>query len=163
MAVNQRDSDGLTPLIKACRAGQVNVVRSLLRHKLIKLDLPDHEGNMPIHIAAVFRQHDILKLLLNKGVDCNAPNKYGESPLHMLCKVSMAVSVQMSADVISTVQDFKKSLDQLFKSGTQIKVDLMSDFHRLLDTYDNTDQLGDSQGGRCAAMRPTSLGEGGQC
>ncbi len=40
------------------------------------------QGETPLHVAARFHRHEIVKLLLNKGADPNIKNKSGKLPFH---------------------------------------------------------------------------------
>ena len=44
---------------------------------------PDNEGMTPLHMAAEQSIADVLKLLLNKNVNCNIGSSTGKTPLHL--------------------------------------------------------------------------------
>lgn len=80
-------------LINACQLGDLNVVESLLK-KPVNLHVNDIYGNNLLHLVVTraLNQHkseeeieayyEILKLLLDQGIDPNACNTHGEVPLH---------------------------------------------------------------------------------
>ena len=45
------------------------------------LDVGDHQGNTPLHIASASNAHDIVKLLLQTAADPRCMNESGKTPL----------------------------------------------------------------------------------
>ena len=67
---NQRDSDGIRPLVDAVAAGQLNAVRALLAAGASP-NLPSSGGRTPLIEAAVRGQIEIARLLIAGGADLN--------------------------------------------------------------------------------------------
>ena len=84
--IEARDKDGLTPLMYAARANNVNYINALMLNKAYAY-AQDNEGNTALHYAA--QKKDIegkshaLRFLLRRGVDPNIRNKEGLTPLHL--------------------------------------------------------------------------------
>lgn len=43
----------------------------------------DNQKMTPLHMAAEQNNEDVLKLLMEKSVDCNIGNSSGQTPLHL--------------------------------------------------------------------------------
>ncbi|HET8870733.1 MAG TPA: ankyrin repeat domain-containing protein [Aquabacterium sp.] len=75
---------GATPLSMASAAGQLDLVREMIREGA-SLDVPGVQGWTPL-AAAVFRGHELVaKELLRKGARWDAPTRLGQLPLHLAC------------------------------------------------------------------------------
>jgi hypothetical protein len=73
-----------TALHLASRGGHVDVVKALLQHPNIDVNLHDEEGRTALSLAASSGNIDIVNLLLDlKDVDTNAVDKDGYSPLSL--------------------------------------------------------------------------------
>lgn len=76
------DESGATALTVACRAGQLNVVRELLRYGA-SIDQIGAKGFTPMG-AAVFGGHELIVMeLLRKGARLDASGVTGQTPLHL--------------------------------------------------------------------------------
>ncbi|PQO33364.1 hypothetical protein C5Y96_10975 [Blastopirellula marina] len=76
--INSRTSDGMTPLILACRSGSVDVVATLLEYGARMEDI-DSSGRTAL-LWALVRQHPrIAKLLIEKGADTSIKDKNGNT------------------------------------------------------------------------------------
>lgn len=81
--INSRSqSNGWTPLQRACFAGQLEVVKELLARGA-KVDAEDRLGKSALHYAAGWPESpEITKLLLQHGANPNAQDHAGWTPLH---------------------------------------------------------------------------------
>lgn len=80
--VNKPDSEsGFTALHWACHYGQLKTAEKLLE---FGSDLNALAANFiaPIHLAAACGHHEIVRLLINKGVNINQMEICGNTPLH---------------------------------------------------------------------------------
>ena len=48
-----------------------------------QIDIQNHAGDTPLHVAANSGRIEIFTQLLQQGADINAKNKTGNSPLHV--------------------------------------------------------------------------------
>lgn len=85
--LNQRNKDGTTALHEACCQGNLDCVRTLLKHGAHG-SIWDKWGSACIHYAAYNNHLGVVELLLEWSprpceVDC--PSRYDETPLHMAC------------------------------------------------------------------------------
>ncbi|URA11139.1 DUF2817 domain-containing protein [Thermospira aquatica] len=71
---------GWTPLFEASYAGQVEVVRALLR-KQVSPDEKDPQGWTPLILAAQRGHREVVRILLDAGASVNAQDRYGYSAL----------------------------------------------------------------------------------
>lgn len=99
--LNRRDETGTTPLSLAARAGQLELVREMLRQGAV----PDQVGvgGMTPLGAAAFQGHDlVVQDLLRAGARVDAPGSTGQLPLHLACATGrlriMAMLLRQGAD-----------------------------------------------------------------
>ncbi|KAK3933375.1 Ankyrin repeat domain-containing protein 49 [Frankliniella fusca] len=80
--VNARDSDGYTPLHRACYSNHPEVVEFLLKHKAdVKAKTCD--GWTPLHSASKWNNFKCASLLLDYGSEVNPLTNGGQTPLHL--------------------------------------------------------------------------------
>ena len=83
---NIANSNGWTLLHYACKAGNVSLVRTLIKHKA-DITVKNNRGDMPVHIAADYdREEVILALITEFGCDTNIADSNGWTLLHYACK-----------------------------------------------------------------------------
>ena len=69
------------PLRYAVRSGNIELVKICARYGA-KLEEPDFNGETLLHIAAAYCQVNMIDYLASNGVDVNAQQHSGETPLH---------------------------------------------------------------------------------
>lgn len=87
---NLQDSSGFTPLHCTTINSKLEACRLLLQCKTIRVDLTNVEKTSVLHYLVRIQVTDenyeiweeILELMVLKGIDVNARNRHGESPLH---------------------------------------------------------------------------------
>lgn len=80
--LNRRDETGVSPLSLAARAGQLDLVREMIRQGAV-LDQVGVGGMTPLG-AAAFQGHDlVLNDLLRAGARVDVPSATGQLPLHL--------------------------------------------------------------------------------
>lgn len=72
-----------TPLLTACREGNVEAARLLLEHGACPT-MPDIEGRTPLHYACARGDLSLVIALIERGVPLNARDSRGQTPLHYL-------------------------------------------------------------------------------
>ena len=80
MDLNDTDTDGRTPLMKAIRDGDTETANILIT-KGVNLDAVDQYGRTALIIAADKGYRDILQALINDGAEVNAVDGYGDTAL----------------------------------------------------------------------------------
>ncbi|XP_023216516.1 ankyrin repeat, PH and SEC7 domain containing protein secG-like [Centruroides sculpturatus] len=82
------DREGRTepPLYTACRLSRLDICWLLLESPSIKLDHSDIYLKFPLYIATKEGRYDLVKLLLHKGANVNAPRIWYECPLYLCAK-----------------------------------------------------------------------------
>lgn len=91
-----------TPLKLAVRYGSIHTVNLLLSDRRIKVNTLDHNGTNELHIAASDGSPELIKLLIESGVDVNAVSTKGQTPLSNSIsntKEVMALLIDAGADV----------------------------------------------------------------
>lgn len=82
-SVNYRDQYGLTALHAAAFKGHKDVVLMLSEGGLLDLECQDEEGHVPLHMAVESGDIETVQVIVDKGVNLNAINKHGATPLYM--------------------------------------------------------------------------------
>ncbi|XP_056150908.1 NF-kappa-B inhibitor epsilon [Lampris incognitus] len=89
VSLEMQDQDGNTPLHVACQHGRVNCAAEMTREvspsKLAPvLETQNWRGLTCLHLAALNRQHHLMKLLMKKGADLNIQEgTSGKTALHL--------------------------------------------------------------------------------
>jgi ankyrin repeat protein len=87
--VNVCDINGLTLLHIASWNNQVEIVDMLLKHGAtfdkINLNIQNHKGETPLHLACLFGHIKIVHLLLREGIDLTLKDCNGFTALHNAC------------------------------------------------------------------------------
>ncbi|KAL8724760.1 MAG: hypothetical protein Q9181_006689 [Wetmoreana brouardii] len=95
MDVNALEADplqGRAALHIAAECGNVTAIHFLLAHGA-KVDLPNSEGETPLHEAAFWARSEAIKALLNAGADINRPTgDYYYTALHIVLKYKHSVT-----------------------------------------------------------------------
>ena len=81
--VNNRTSDGFTPLMGAARIGDLSAAALLIDHgAVVNIKCATGlSGYTPLHIATAGDHAQVVKLLVDHGADINATNDVGETAL----------------------------------------------------------------------------------
>ncbi|KAL8727199.1 MAG: hypothetical protein Q9181_005801 [Wetmoreana brouardii] len=79
---SKKDKVGGTALLRAIDNGQPTVVRSMLQYDCVDLYASDTYGRTLLHGAAVNGHAEIVRLLIEKGLDKDAQDTSGRTPLH---------------------------------------------------------------------------------
>ena len=82
--VNKQDDSGITPLHFAARAREAQWVESLLAVEGINATLADTNGMTALHYACAAGTHNIIRRLLEAGIDPNAKDTRDRTPRDLL-------------------------------------------------------------------------------
>lgn len=99
--LNEKDSNGRTPLIYAVIEDHQTIVTSLLAHgaRINEIDCDDRSA---LHWAVLHSREDILKIILEhkqeQGLDVDASDFSGWTPMHMAVHANFALGVKMLLD-----------------------------------------------------------------
>ncbi|CAG9986600.1 unnamed protein product [Clonostachys byssicola] len=80
---NVMNDDGAMPLYLACQAGHGTTVASILRLPSIDPNLPNAQGDAPIHIAAEGQNISPIQELFRRNANINARNRRWLTPIHL--------------------------------------------------------------------------------
>ena len=91
-------------LIYAVKYGDLMTFDKLLKTNpsLVYIKEPVMEESL-LHVAARYNQYEMVRKLLDKGLDVNAKNKLGSNPLHLACFTG---SVAMVNDLLEKGSDY---------------------------------------------------------
>ena len=104
---NVRGKNMSTALMAAARAGSVDLVKLILRHKAIP-NLADSEGNTALIYAALSNFEEIVDVLIESGASINRANNQGKTALMRAAEAGSNISVAalLSAGADFTLTDF---------------------------------------------------------
>ncbi|KAJ3098828.1 hypothetical protein HDU96_010931, partial [Phlyctochytrium bullatum] len=74
------DSDGWTPLHHAAHEGHAEVCKAILEKDAACINVQDEEGNAALHLAIAARRLDVVRVLLQHGVNAQLKNANDEAP-----------------------------------------------------------------------------------
>jgi ankyrin repeat protein/GTPase SAR1 family protein len=85
---------GDTPLHVACKAGNVKIIKYLLKAHKSALNISNDLGELPFHIACNGYSEKIARPFINykQYFNCSSKNQCGNTPLHIACDKGHAVS-----------------------------------------------------------------------
>ncbi len=106
---NQKTSDGMPLIHKACEEEQEDIVRCFTAARLGTSS--QYFGLTPLHVATRSGNKTIARLLLEAGADVNAEDSVGRSPLFEACE-------QGEEELITLLLTFKASINQGDYFGT---------------------------------------------
>ena len=79
--INATTSEGVTPLMLACR-NNAKLAHLLLMNDSVNVHIENFEGSQALHYAALSGHETVIKALIEKEVDVNAKTTKGVTPLH---------------------------------------------------------------------------------
>lgn len=85
-SINAKDAFGRTPLYKAVESNQGAIVKELIAARADVDFVYGESDNTIVHVAAMSKNMDSLKALLESGLSVNLVNNRGETPLHKAAK-----------------------------------------------------------------------------
>ncbi|CAJ1099200.1 E3 ubiquitin-protein ligase MIB2-like isoform X2 [Octopus vulgaris] len=80
--INESNSWGLTYLMAACQAGNIDLINSLIEAGS-DLDMKDRDDCTAFHYAVSGKQHTVVPLIASKGANAEKCNAQGNSLLHL--------------------------------------------------------------------------------
>ncbi|XP_036370839.1 putative ankyrin repeat protein RF_0381 isoform X2 [Octopus sinensis] len=80
--INETNSWGLTYLMAACQAGNIDLINSLIEAGS-DLDMKDRDDCTAFHYAVSGKQHTVVPLIASKGANAEKCNAQGNSLLHL--------------------------------------------------------------------------------
>ncbi|CAF1093211.1 unnamed protein product [Rotaria sordida] len=94
---DQRDQDGFYPIHYASREGQVNVLKTLIKHGA-EINRKTNQRQSSLHFAAEYGRYNTCRQLLHtpgfKRI-LNEPDKLGQTPFHLCCQNGHTRVVQL--------------------------------------------------------------------
>ena len=112
-----------TPLHLACTKGNIALVRILLKHPDINIDVVNDYGWHASHLAAATNRVQIMDLLKQRNVNFNVANKRGSTPLHLSCTAQSHAATKWllkeNADVAVCDNEMNTPLHFLMSSGVK--------------------------------------------
>lgn len=82
--VHATDSDGMPVIFRAAALG-ANTTLLRLKSQGARFDVPNHQGDYPLHVAAINGQVGTVALMIQEGVACDQPGAMGRTPLCAAC------------------------------------------------------------------------------
>jgi len=106
--VNAKDKDGKTAIYLATEWGKASMVEKIVRFKpgpRTDTNIPDKDGNCPLHAAVAINHEPLTNLLLSEaGASVHSKNNMGRTPLHVLgekggSKLVLEILLQFGAEL----------------------------------------------------------------
>ena len=104
------------PLHSAIKKGQLNKVKEILNKKSMGIDEPDDQGKTPLYLACLFREYEIIKLLINHGAD-----KAKLENTSFLSKPEYQIVVELLSFQTITDESLFNILNELLKKNLENK------------------------------------------
>jgi len=101
-----------SPLVQAVRAGEIDKINSLLLAGSDANEADETHGMKLITIAAYAGHKEVVRLLLDKGVDPNSRNRSGSYPLHAAALTGRPISAGLLLE---------RGADPLAKNGSGVQ------------------------------------------
>lgn len=92
--LNQTNSEGMTPLLIAAGDGGLAVVDLLLSSECVNLDCQAPDGRTALHIAIDCNRPEIVKRLIDAGINLDIRDGSGRVPLVMACRKGLSRVVE---------------------------------------------------------------------
>ena len=105
---HQEWEHSLTPLMKACRGGDINKVIDIIDSSGDEIFALDSNGGNALYWAVVGGNLELLQKLLQAGLDVHMRTKKGETLLHVTCMMRqhhMVAELVLAHQVDPTLKD----------------------------------------------------------
>lgn len=76
--------------------GELDIVKDIVSRGA-RIDIPDNEGNQPLHLAAIKNYSHIIRFLLKSGAKVNAKGANGRTPVHLALGHAQALRTLLGA------------------------------------------------------------------
>ncbi|KAL7636590.1 UNVERIFIED_CONTAM: hypothetical protein RMT77_013367 [Armadillidium vulgare] len=93
-SVNQRDSNGESPLHITCEHGYFTIAKLLLDNRA-DVQCKNKNGQTPIHLAAKMGRTDMVNVLISYGASLNKTDNLGRTPLHYAAAINYSAVVRV--------------------------------------------------------------------
>ncbi|RSL66563.1 hypothetical protein CEP54_003717 [Fusarium duplospermum] len=109
--INQRDWEGVTPLMLTQIWGHPDMARMLLEHEACRrhINQQDDQGNTALHWAVNSGSPEGVRMLLDAGASVEKRSKVGNTPLHELA--SSKADDQVASDIVRLLQHSQLDLE----------------------------------------------------
>jgi len=133
--VNERDADGMTPLLLAAARGKAEVVDALLEAKADP-NQPNRLGQTPLHIAALGGSEACVKRLLAAGAKIGAHDFKNDLPIHFAAITdNVAIAKLLLVDKVG-LNDKDKDGDTPLHCAEKAKKSAMAAYLRSIGAHD---------------------------
>ncbi len=135
------DDDGLSPLMRACRSGNLKLIKALVNGGA-KVSGPNAQGETPLHYASAREHVECAAFLVSKKAKINYPNKAGVTPLALGARCSslgiLKVLLAAGAKPNKTDDLGRTPLHWVAATGSAECARALLDAGALLDVFDKT-------------------------
>ena len=103
-----------TPVSHLCNNGMIEMLELLEDIQSIEYNIPDSEGNTPLHFAAQAGHVDVVSFLLNRvrTINVDPVNKQGFTPL---MKAALQGRIKCSKLLLFSGKSLRVYLEQIYK------------------------------------------------
>ncbi|XP_050409060.1 putative ankyrin repeat protein RF_0381 [Patella vulgata] len=156
--VNKQNSRGMSPLHLAIKKGSKHIVDILLNDHSCDVNLSDKEGITPLLLAVNIRNTELIKRLLEHGVDVNKLDDDGRSAIcycfrdHGLSYWRFFSFHEYTIEILKLLESFGMEFRTQNRGNKLVKnilkIDKIEYFQHLVDSnkidYDDIDENGDN-------------------
>lgn len=103
--LDRRDEHGQTVLHYAAEFFDTGILEDLLASPKAEPDIRDEDGQTPLHHAALANRERAVRLLLAKGADIDAVNKWGMTPLIRAAQTSLTEAGEAAQELMKRGAD----------------------------------------------------------
>jgi hypothetical protein len=118
--VNEKDSEGNSPLLLACRSGNFEIAEMLVVAGA-GVSAANNRGDTPLLVAVGAGRLELAEMLVSKGADVNAKDSQDNSPLLLACRsgnLEMAEMLVVAGAGVSAANKRRVSWGQLVSVST---------------------------------------------
>ncbi|XP_065838290.1 ankyrin repeat and KH domain-containing protein 1-like isoform X3 [Oscarella lobularis] len=84
--VDEADSRGFTPMMNACAAGQLSIVRIFVELDLLSVNEKTLDRQSPLHLACEYGRHGVAQFLIDSNALLNVQDGLNSTPLSYACR-----------------------------------------------------------------------------
>lgn len=134
LSANQRDADGLTPLLRAATMGLVQVVITILHYSPKSIAICDSNGKSALHLMNLQNYHGGSELFSLESIQSlvNEADHEGNTPLHLAMKRQDHIMAKILLDTVNIQPNVKNreglTPRDLMKSRQELSDNMVSNY-----------------------------------
>ena len=123
---------------------QKEVGLHMLIERAVSIDLPNNNGDTPLHLACKASADSVVRILLEHKADPNAANKSGDTPVHVVSSVPGALACLLKLAATGTADMHRRNIFKMTPQDVAKSVGNLPVYQYLVKNYP---LKGDAAGG----------------